>query len=143
MAYATPADMVARFGEVEIIRLSAPDGDLAGEGNRAKVALALADATVQIDSYIARRYVTPLSPVPPVVVAHCCALARYALAQGEGRAPTEQMRDAHKDSLAWLASVAKGDAALPDVDPISASSSFAKAQDRPPMVVPRDRDGLY
>lgn len=134
MAYASFNDMLARFGETELIRLSAPDGQLDGGGDRARVALALSDATALIDSYIRRRYTTPLAPVPPEIVAACCAIARHGLAQGEGRVPTDQMTEARKEALRWLESLAAGDAALPSAEQLAPASTFARTSDRPPLL---------
>ena len=143
MPYAELPDLVARYGETEITRLSAAHDALDGGPDLGRVNLALADATAQIESHIRRRYRTPLDPVPPEIQACCCALARYKLAHGEGRAPTDQMRDEYKDQLAWLASLAAGNAALPGNDTIAPAASFARVADRPALYQPPRAGGLY
>lgn len=116
MAYAIVEDLIARFGEVDVIRLSAPEGQLDGMVDQARVILALDSASALIDSYLRRRYATPLSPVPPEIKDTCCTLARYELARGEQKTPSEQMREEHKATLTWLRMIADGtvflDAAL-------------------------------
>jgi len=143
MPYATLADLKLRYGETEITRLAAEDGQVDGPTDTARVDGILAAASATIDSYIARRYVTPVSPVPLVLVDCCCKLARYDLAQGGQSAPSDQMRAAQKDAMRWLESVAAGSAALLDADPISLSGATAQASDRPALFQPRGQEGLY
>lgn len=112
MAYATAEDLIARFGEVDVIRLSAPEGQLDQAVDYARVNLALDSATALIDSYVRRRYATPLSPVPQEIRDACCTLARYDLARGEQKTPSEQMMAERKETLAWLALIADGKAFL-------------------------------
>ena len=142
MAYASYQDLVARFGETEILRLATPDGQLDGEADLGRVQLAVNDATSVIESYIRRRYVTPLNPVPPEIRAACCTLARFNLAQGEGRLPTEQMKDGRAEAIKWLQGIARGEGALDAADPIAAASAFARTADRPALFDPRDPGGL-
>src|SRR5690349_14046360 len=108
MAYATLADLKLRYGETEIVRLAAEDGQVDGPTDTARVDGILSAASAAIDSYIGRRYQTPLSPVPEVIVDACCKLARYDLANGGQSQPSDQMRDARKDAIRWLESVAAG-----------------------------------
>lgn len=114
MPYATLADMQALYGQAEMVRLTAPEGDLDGPVVGAKADRALADATAIIDSYLGRRYAVPLpAPIDAGIVRAACTLARYDLAHGEHREPTEQMRAARKDTIAWLEQLATGTAVLP------------------------------
>ena len=142
MAYATLDDLTLRFGETEILRNAAEDGQVDGPVNTTRVATLLNAATAVVDSYLGRRYQTPLSPVPDVVVDATCALARYALASGGQSTPSDQMRDGRRDAMAWLKSIAEGTATLPDADPIASASSFAQTQDRPGLYDPRLGRGL-
>ncbi|MBR0681915.1 DUF1320 domain-containing protein [Roseomonas eburnea] len=133
MPYATIADLTESFGESEATRLTAPEGDLDGPVVEAKVTRALTDATDLIDSYLARRYAVPLvAPIPPAIVRACAVLARYQLAHGEQREPTEQMRLERKDTIAWLERLAEGSAVLPGAVPAAGSSGAgAMVSDRP------------
>lgn len=108
MAYAASEDMIARFGEVDLIRLSAPEGQLDGVIDFARVELALDSASALIDSYVRRRYAVPLSPVPQEIADACCTLARYDLARGEQKTPSEQMIAERREILAWLSKIADG-----------------------------------
>lgn len=143
MAYATLDDLVLRYGATEILRNAAEDGLVDGPTDMARVQTILDAASATIDSYLARRYATPLSPVPPVIVDACCKLARYDLANGGQSTPSEQMRTARTETIRWLESIAAGSAALLDANPIATSSSFAQATDRPALFQPRGRGGLH
>lgn len=112
MSYATVQDMVARFGEPEVLRLSEPEDRAAEEINVAKVEVALADAAGLIDDYLRGRYVIPITSPQDSIVRAACVLARYDLAKGERTEPTEQMRLDRKEVIGWLESIAEGLIAL-------------------------------
>lgn len=103
MPYATQADLVTRYGTIELTQIS--DLDNTGQIDAARVAQALSDASTTIDGYLAGRYDLPLATVPAVLVLHCCAVARYLLM---GTRPTDEARARHEDALAWLDKVAQG-----------------------------------
>lgn len=128
-AYATVADLVSRYGETEVLRFSAGDGPLPEAIEPARIDQAIADASALIDSYLRRRYKTPLSTPPSDIVRAACTLARYDLAMGGDREPTEQMRLARKEVIAWLEGVADGRTTLEGVTPI-ATTSAARVSDR-------------
>lgn len=134
MPYATLPDMNEAFGEAEMIRLSAAPGDLDGPVDEAKVDRAIVDATDLIDSYLRRRYAVPLAaPVPPAIRRACGVLARFDLAHGDQREPTEQMRLARKDTIDWLKGLADGSAELPGAVPLGGTSGAgARVSDRCP-----------
>lgn len=131
MAYATLADMTARFGEEELVHLSAAPGGLDGPPVAAKVTVALNDATALVDSYLRRRYLVPLvAPIPAEIVRAACVLARFDLAHGDQREPTEQMRLARKEVIAWLERLSEGSSLLDGV-PTAPATGGARMQDRP------------
>ena len=133
MAYATVANMIERFGEVELIRLTTPDGQEMASFNADTITRALDEASGVVDTYLRKRYQVPLAVVPPEVRRAVCAIARYDLSLGESREPGEQVRLAKKESTDWLALVAKGDALL-DLDEVrSGEDSYAQAATREPV----------
>lgn len=90
MDYATQADMVSRFGELEMLQLT--DRDRLGVIDSTVLAQALADATAYADGFLGRVYQLPLrgcaQPAvagvvtylpPPVLTRVVCDLARYYL----------------------------------------------------------------
>jgi phage gp36-like protein len=108
MTYATVQDMVDRFGETEMIRLSRPEDRDATTVLAAKVELAIADACGQIDDYLRGRYRVPVATPEKSIVRATCVLARYDLAKGERTDPTEPMRLDRKEVIAWLDGIAAG-----------------------------------
>lgn len=141
MAYATVQDMIGRFGETEMLRLSSVDGVLPETVNAAPVEQAIADADGIIDSYLRKRYRVPLAPVPQVITRASCILARYDLSVGGDRDPADQVKNDRKDIVAWLTQLANGTATLEGVAPIEASSS-AQTSDRERMFGRHGERGL-
>jgi phage gp36-like protein len=129
MAYAAPSDMVTRFGQIEMLRLTSPEGQPLDVIDIDRLNLALGDASAVMDSFLRRRYLTPVSPVPSELVRACCILARFDLAHGDGREPSKQMADADADTRKWLVKLFDGTALLPDATP-AGEQSFAQAQVR-------------
>jgi phage gp36-like protein len=141
MAYATVQDMIGRFGETEMLRLSSVDGELPDTVTAAPVEQAIADSDAVIDSYLRKRHAVPLSPVPQVITRASCILARYDLSVGGDRDPAEQVKNDRKDVVAWLTQIANGTVTLEGAAPIVASSS-ARAQDRERMFGRHGERGL-
>jgi phage gp36-like protein len=131
--YATVADMVARFGSDEMIRLSTPSGQDLVAVQSAPVLTALEEASSQIDSYLRRRYAVPLDIVPAEILRATCFLARYDLSMGEQKEPSEQMRLARKEIIEWLVKITEGKVVL-DLQQVPAGDeSFSMAQGRDPV----------
>ncbi|MBB4955560.1 phage gp36-like protein [Agrobacterium vitis] len=105
--YATVSNMIARFGETHLIRLSRPEDRTAETVDEDKVNTALADASALIDGYIRGRYFVPIAVPPDEVIRATCVLARYDLAQGEHMDPSDEMAKARKDVIAWLENISR------------------------------------
>lgn len=131
MSYATAADMIARFGSAELVRMTTPAGQDLGPLDTVAVERATAEASALIDSWLRGRYATPLVAVPLEIRAACCILARHSLAHGENREPTAQMTAARNEVMAWLRALAEGKALLADAVPATTAESGAMASDRP------------
>ena len=103
MAYATLDDLVARFGEQELIdqtdRVSGTNVDAE------LVARVLDYASATIDPYLAGRYDLPLPSVPALLVGLCCDMARYALYPD---AAPEMVKDRYNNALRLLREIAAG-----------------------------------
>lgn len=103
MPYLTQQDLIDRFSQTEIEQL-APDGS--GGIDAAKVDAAIADAGNEIDVYLTSGgYRLPLSPVPPVIEAYACDVARYRLYDDEA---TEQVNKRYERAIKFLQAVADG-----------------------------------
>lgn len=129
MAYATLTGMVDRYSRTEMIRLSAISDELPDEPVESRVMVALDDATGLIDSYLRRRYLVPLSPVPREIVRACCVLARYDLQLGDGKTPTEEALTERRQIERWLESLRDGEARLDA--PTIGTTTGARMRDRP------------
>lgn len=105
--YATVTDMIARFGETQILRLSQPEDRTAETVDEEKVNIALADASAVIDGYIRGRYFVPIVAPPAEIVRATCVLARYDLSDTERSSPTEEMSKGRADIIKWLESISK------------------------------------
>jgi phage gp36-like protein len=106
MSYAAYADMLERFGRLELLQLTDTDPeDSLTDPDRAAVETALADASELVNGYAAGRYAVPLSPVPDPVRRWTCVIARYYL---YGNSAPERVRKDYEDAVASLKDVSKG-----------------------------------
>ncbi len=105
MSYATQADMIAAFGEREVIALA--DRDNLGVLDAALLAGALANAVGEIDTYLGARYAVPLADVPALIVTCCCDIARYRLS-GASVTEVDTVRNRYKDAIRFLEGVRDG-----------------------------------
>lgn len=133
MAYATVADMIERFGEAEMIRVSTPDGADMVAVVCEPVEAALREVSAVIDSYLRKRYRTPLDVAPDEVTRACCILARYELSTGGQRQPTETMTAARKETIDWLSLIARGTVLLDLQEVDIGDQSFAQTESRRPV----------
>lgn len=119
--YATVEDLVAAFGQDEVIALTNRDGtDTVG----ADVALeALARASSEADSYLSVRYPVPVLTVDPALKDAVCQIARYRLTGAEV-SETDPIQARYDRAIKWLERIAKGEANLPGMqDPADTAGS--------------------
>lgn len=143
MAYATLNDLLARFGETELLQLSARDNVPGADADFIETTLADADAI--IDGYLAGRYAVPVSPTPALLTRIACDLARHAL---HGKAADETVKAAHDAALKLLRDLAAGVAVLPGAAAVPPSANPAAPAGTvrvaaPPRVASRDAIGDY
>ena len=118
MTYATRQDMIDRFGMAEV--------DLHGED---KVTATLADAAVEIDSYVGARYDLPLQlseEASALLTRLACDVARYLCWDDTA---SDRVRDAAKDARTMLRDLARGTIALPGSTDAPAGSTGARFVD--------------
>jgi phage gp36-like protein len=88
MPYLTAVEYVGRYGERETtLFTNTNSAQPSASYDPVKVESAIDDATEEVNSYIAKRYATPLVSVPPLAKAWVAAIARLKLAEGTGRVP--------------------------------------------------------
>lgn len=141
--YAVALDMIAKWGETEIARLSSAY-DAPIRVDVARCDLAIGDAQAIVDSYLRGRYAVPLIDPPREIVTATLVLARHELAQGDGREPTTQMIEARRETIRWLERVAAGTVSIagasvyaPGADTIpdaGGADSGARFEDRRPSI---------
>ena len=99
-------DLVERFGEEEIARLS--DHDEYRTINAAVVAKAIADAEAEVNSYLAPVGLVGITP-PKALVLKACDIARSYLHEDGA---TEIVRERYKQAIVWLKEVMKNPSML-------------------------------
>jgi phage gp36-like protein len=107
--YATPADMAARYRERLLAELT---GATNGTPDPARLDTALADATGEIDAYLADRYLVPLANPPGVIVRACVDIAVYRLWGMARSSDVEDIRKRYEDVVRLLKLIASGDVVL-------------------------------
>ena len=130
MAYAGVQDMIDRFGQVEMIRLTTPADQDMDTVQTDPVDRALEDASALIDGYLRRRYQVPLDLVPAEIRRAACVLARFDLSTGDNREASERAAQDYKGVLSWLTQISKGEVLLPLAEVAVGDQSFAQVQTR-------------
>lgn len=142
MAYATVADLIARFGEEELIQLTDRAGAHAVDSAIAQ--RALDDASAEMDGYLAVRYQLPLPTVPTLLARIACDVARYRLWEDHA---SDEVRRRYEDARRLLEAIAKGlvSLGLPANLPPAAQPqlSLAAAKSGPAPVFGPDQMGGY
>ena len=106
--YAVVADLDTRFGEDELSSL-APSENAQEAYDSTKLDASLAEASAEMDTFIAVAYSLPLSSTPAYLKTVCCDIARYRLWDNSA---TEEVRQRYEDAAAWLKRLAKGEVSL-------------------------------
>lgn len=107
MPYITLADLTQRFREDEILSLTDTGG---GSIDTDLTDRAIDDASGEIDGYVAAGgYSVPLEPVPNIIKAYACDIARYRLYD---ESATEQVTKRYEDAIKFLRAVSRGEVLL-------------------------------
>lgn len=122
MAYATQADIVARYGEPDLLVIADRDNDQVVDVD--VVARALEDAAAEIDTYVSAKYSLPLPTIPDVLVRINVDIAVYRLSTDAAQA-TEERRQRYEDCIALLKDISKGVASLGISEPPPSSNGGA------------------
>ena len=105
MSYATSDDLIARFGQAQLLLLADRDND--GELDDDVIAPAIVDAGDIVDLSLRGLYALPLSPVPSVIVGITCDLTRTRL-YGQSTEVPESVLAADRAARSLLAQIASG-----------------------------------
>ena len=129
MSYCTDNDLVARFGEAEVIELTDQMG--AGVMDASRLAAVIADADNQIDAKLRGRYSLPLNPIPAELTRIACDLARFYLHDDAAPDIVVKRYDA---AMRELRDYASGASVLDTGAAATATSPQAVAVSAPPSV---------
>lgn len=104
VAYATLADLEARFEERELVQLT--DDANTGAIDQARIDQALASASAVVEGYVAATYsLDPDQPVPPLLVDCACDIARFKLYRST---PPEDVTLRQGQAIRFLEAIRKG-----------------------------------
>lgn len=104
MAYATIAQFIEAFGELEAIELSNLDDPAIVVIENPVLERALTDSSAEMDSYL-WRYELPFNSIPQPLIGCCLDITRHRLDRLRER---EDVRKRYEDWKKWLEQVAKG-----------------------------------
>lgn len=121
MAYATQQDIIDRYGSDELT--VAADHDSDGVADPAVVTQGLADASDEIDAYLAGRYSLPLAVVPAVLKRLCVDMALYLMSTPP--AVTDEKRRRYEDAIKLLTLISTGKVTLGESESQVSGSSGA------------------
>lgn len=107
--YATLADLLDRYEEKDIERISYRNDQDKGKINEKAVNIALVQASGEIDEYVGARYVLPLTAVSDQIVQIACIIARYYMEKGKR---VESAEEDYKRSIIRLEELRDGIATL-------------------------------
>lgn len=108
-SYATVQDVIDRYGNDALLLIADRDND--GLVDNAIVDTALADASAQIDAYLAVKYTLPFATAPALLVSLCVDIALYRLS-AERDVATDERRRRFDDALQLLERLSNGDASF-------------------------------
>ena len=141
MAYATTADLIRRFGQQELVRLTTPAGEDMDGVVVATAEAALEDASAVMDSYLRKQVRTPLDLAPREVGLYCGDIARHILSTGDGKTPGEEVQKRYDEAMRWLRDVANGVVKLDADEVVAGDESFAQVRERDTSAAPFGRAG--
>ena len=118
MTYAFEADLVERFGALELAQRTDRVDGIAIDA--VVLGRALADADAEIDGYLATRYTLPLAGTPPLINRLACEIARYRL-YDDGVPETVRVR--YQDAVALLKRLASGEVLLAGMESVAVAGT--------------------
>ncbi|WP_339863193.1 DUF1320 domain-containing protein [Paremcibacter congregatus] len=132
-AYLTPSEYITRVGYDETLLLS--DTHDIGRIDKDRLGARLMEASAVVDGYVARRYLTPLSPVPEVIKGLVADLTRFAL-HGVNVPDVVALRN--KQALSRMKDIAAGSMVLSLPETTSAGTGGAPDFTSPTRVFNRN-----
>ena len=128
MPYATAQDIIDRYGNDTLLMLTDRDND--DQVDTQVIEQAVADATAEIDTYVAAKYTLPLPTIPSVLVRLCVDISIYRLSATADMV-TEEKRQRYEDAIALLRRIAKGEVSLGISQPAPTSNGKVHMVSKP------------
>jgi len=112
--YCTPQDIIDRFTESVVLRLTNTGNSELGAEDTARIQDAVDEAQAEVDSYVMMRHTLPLPSVPASLKSATVDLAVYRLVlrRGYDQEADSEFRLARNDAIDWLKQLAAGRASL-------------------------------
>ena len=104
--YAQQSDIVAMYGNEQLLLVSDRNDD--GVSDAGVVDTALTNASAEIDTYLSNKYQLPLVDVPQVLIIKCVDMAIYLMAVPTPAVLTDAIKRRYEDAVSWLKSVRDG-----------------------------------
>lgn len=136
MPYATTADLIRRFGQQELVRLTTPAGEDMDGVVVVTAEAALNEASALMDSYLRRQVRTPIDLAPPEVAMFAADIARHILSTGDGKTPGDEVQRRYDAAMRWLRDVASGAVKLDADEVVAGDESFAQMRERDTSAAP-------
>ena len=138
MTYVTKQGLIDRFGEQELVQLTDRTNIPVSTVDDTVVERAIADASAEIDGYLAKVLQLPLTVVPDVLGKKAADIARYFL-YGDRADKESQVTRSYNEALRWLENVSKGLVQLTDGPETPAAAGGGQVQaSAPNRVFTRD-----
>ncbi|OMQ01696.1 hypothetical protein BW722_06870 [Lawsonia intracellularis] len=107
--YVQYKDLQTQFGEAEMLALC---GDEDGNIDMPRLTEVINQTSSEADSYLGKRYVVPVEPVPPVLRFIVGDMVRYRLTSAEAL-ETSLIVQRYQQAIVWLTKVSQGEIVLP------------------------------
>lgn len=125
MPYCVLSDILAIVPEAKLLQLTDDSGLGAVDSDR--VDQAAADASSEIDGYLAARYAVPVNPVPDLVRKLAVDLVVYNLYARRVNEVPESHKDRYKNAIRLLENIAKGVVTLGTLNPPEEAPAVASS----------------
>lgn len=123
--YLTAQEYLDRMGEAETVRLT--DEDRTGFVDSEKLETAISDASEEVDSYLGKRYVTPLADPPPLVKGMVSVITRENLYRRAGMSASPVLEKDAERVRSQLRDLSRGIMTLPTVNGAAVEDGRAPA----------------
>jgi len=111
MAYTTQTNLENLFSKDKIRMLTDDDSDGAADAGVLLEIIANADAL--IDGWIGRRYTTPVSPTPVILITLSNNITFYMMFARRGSLPPDNVQVLYDGAIEFLKAVSEGEAVIP------------------------------